>query len=83
MQRIDGEKIQFVIPYSLLNEVDRIAKRSKLTRSEMIRNMLDVGCSIYRTYESVGFVRVYEVLEQVKKTVNRSVGQQQLFNDGK
>jgi hypothetical protein len=79
MQKIDGERITIVMPYELLDEVDRIAKRCKLTRSEMIRNMLDISSGLYRKYEAVGFVKFYEMTEKLKETVNRSVGQQQLF----
>ena len=61
MQKIDGEKVNFVIPYSLLKEVDRVAKRCKSTRSEMMRIMLGLGCDIFKTYEAVGIVKMYEV----------------------
>ena len=80
MQKIDGERINFVITGDLLKEVDRVAKRTKNTRSEMIRIMLGLGCDIFKTYEAVGIVKMYEVTEKIKKTVNRSVGQQALFN---
>jgi len=80
MQKIDGQRINFVINDELLKEVDRIAKRTNQTRSEMMRNMLSLGTEIFQMYESVGVIKMFEVSERIKKTVNRSVGQQGLFN---
>ncbi len=76
MQKIDGRKIDFVITDELLKEIDRIAKRTKQTRSEMMRNMLTLGTEIFQTYEAVGVVKMMEVSDSLKKTLNRSVGQQ-------
>jgi hypothetical protein len=81
MQKIDGKLINFMITDELLTEVDRIAKRCKLTRSEMLRNLLLVSTDIYKTYEALGVVKFIEVSDRLKKTVNRSVGQQALFSE--
>jgi len=80
MQRIEGKPINFVITTDLLEEVDRIAKRLSLSRSEMMRNLLDAGCYIFRKYEAAGVIKGMEVFERAKKTIDRSVGQQALFN---
>jgi len=81
VQKIDGTECKIKIDQATLDEVDRIAKRCGLTRAEMVRNMLSISSDLFRTYESVGMVKLFEVKERLFKTVNRSVGQQALFSD--
>jgi hypothetical protein len=80
MQRIEGKPINFVITTELLEEVDRIALRFGLSRSEMLRNLIDMSCYAIRKYESVGLIKGLEIFDKLRKTVDRSVGQQALFN---
>jgi len=78
MQRIDGSNVHIIIPDDLLKELDRIAKRDKSTRSEVIRRFLGAGVEFYTDFERVGIVRLNEVMIRMSKTVKRSVGQQSL-----
>jgi len=80
MQRIDGQNIFVRVPNTTLAEVDRMAKRLGLTRSEMVRNMLDSGCSILRAYEGAGVVKAMDVFRRAEKAFRETVGQQSLFS---
>ena len=79
MQRIEGTECKIKIDQVTLDEVDRIAKRCGLTRAEMVRNMLAISSDLFKTYEAVGMVKLFEIKERLIKTVNRSV-QQPMFN---
>jgi len=79
MQKIDGERIQVILPYDQLARVDRIAARTKQTRAETMRNMIEVGMTVFEDYERIGLVRMVEILERTKKALRSEVGQQTLF----
>jgi len=78
MQKIDGSNVHIIIPDDLLRELDRIAKRDKSTRSEVIRRFLGAGVDFYTDFERVGLVKLNEVMSRVNTTIKRSIGQQRL-----
>jgi len=78
MQKIDGRLINVMIPNVLLSEVDRIAKRQKTTRAEIIRRFLQAGVDIFSDFEKVGVVKLTEIFDRTQVTIKRSIGQQRL-----
>jgi len=78
MQRIDGYNVHIIVPNDLLAEIDRIAKRQGLTRSETIRILTDCGVTVYKDFEKVGVVRISEMFSRMKKIMQKGVGQQRL-----
>lgn len=79
MQKIDGEKLHLIVPNDQLATIDRIAARLKLTRSQTIRNLLDVGVTVFEDFERIGVVRIAEILGKTKKALKTEIGQQSLF----
>jgi len=80
MQKIEGTKVHFIIPAELLSEIDRIAQRQGLTRSDIMRRFLDVGVEFFTDFERLGFVKVSEIFDRMKTTFAKNVGQQRLPN---
>jgi len=81
MQKIDGHSVHLIIPNELLSEIDRIAERQGLTRSDIMRRFLDVGVEFFTDFEKIGVVKVSEVFERIKATFheNKNIGQKRLF----
>jgi len=79
MHKIDGERINFIIEYPLLREVDRIAERHEVTRSEMLRRLLIMGTDIYCDFERIGVIKLAEVIRRTKKGISKEAGQLSLF----
>jgi predicted DNA-binding protein len=80
MQKIDGRRLAVIIPNEMLKRLDRVAKRQEMTRVQVMRNMMDVGLSVYEDFESVGVVRLVEVFERTKKGIRKEVGQLRLID---
>jgi len=78
MQRIDGHKVHIIIPQATIDEIDRICKRQKVTRSTLLRNFIEFGCDTYKGFENVGIVKFSEMMDRAESTLKRSVGQQKL-----
>jgi len=82
MQKIDGEKLQLIVPEEMISRIQRVGERLHLTRSETMRNMMDVGLTIFEDFEKVGIIRFAEIIGKTKKALRREVGQQSLFDKG-
>lgn len=79
MQKIEGKHIDVLIPAEMVLRLDKVAARHNLTRSQAMRNMIDVGLSLYDDFESVGVVKLVEVVTRAKKAIRKEIGQQRLF----
>jgi len=79
MQKIEGTSVHVIIPQEMLARIDRVAKRLKLTRSETMRNTLDVGLSTFETLEKGGIIRFAEIMQRTEKALRTEIGQQSLF----
>lgn len=79
MQKIDGERLAIIIPNEMISKLDRVAERLDLTRSQVMRNMIDVGLCVFEDFEKIGIIRLAEILGKTKKALRKEVGQQELF----
>jgi len=79
MQALHGKQINFVITPDLLEEVDRIAKRTGMKRAQTIRALLYFGSDVYRDFERVGIVKLAEITDKALKSIRKEKGQQKLF----
>ena len=77
MQKIQGgKKFQLILPPDLWKDIERISKRSGLTRAKTIRMMLYMGVDMYEKFEEVGVVRVMEVCDRVDEIVKEKMNPQ-------
>lgn len=79
MQKFNGKVISLKFTAEQLDEVERISKRLGIKRSEMIRNLMDVGISVFHGYEKVGIVKVHEIQKRAMKTIKKEL-QPSLFD---
>lgn len=79
MQKIDGQHLDVIFPSEMISRLDKASARLKLSRSQTIRNMVDVGLTLYDDFEAVGVVKLVEVVARAKKAIRKEVGQQELF----
>ncbi len=66
MQRI-GSQIALVVSQSQIEKVTRIAKRHGIPKSQVYRNMIDVGLELYEDMEKIGVVKIVEFTGKVKE----------------
>lgn len=79
MQKIEGgKKYQILFPPDLLKDIERISKRSKLTRAQTIRMMLYMGVDMYEKFEATGIIKVMEVCDRVEEIIKEKMEPRQL-----
>jgi len=64
-----GVPIQIYIDEDIKDEIDRIAKKRKMTASAVYRIMLDLGISVHQDMEKVGLIAAVDFAYFVKKAV--------------
>ena len=67
MHKIDGTRIALILTNEQISEIDRLAKRHGTTRSQMTRNMIDVGMTVTKDLEKVGIFRISEMVKGLKE----------------
>ena len=78
MKEINGKLVSIKMPDNLIDEVERIAKKRKMTRAEVYRMMVELGTEIHRDMEKVGVVAAVDFIyycKQALKTQNDKVAQ--------
>lgn len=50
----DKRLLSVLVPVSYIDEIDRIAVKMQLTRSELVRNIIDVGLDQVRIIDKTG-----------------------------
>ena len=79
MQKIEGgTKFQVVFPPDLMKDIERISKRSKLTKSETIRLICYMGVDMYEKFEATGIIKMMEVCDRVEEIVREKITPQQM-----
>ena len=69
MQKIHGPMVTLKIKQEDVDELDRIAKRVKLNRNQLIRNCVEVGLDIMHGYEKIGVIKLIEINRRTMKAI--------------
>lgn len=69
MQKIEGPRIPIIFTQEQIERLDRIASRHKLTRSEAMRRILDLGIDVYEDFEAFGIPQLAEATKQIRKWI--------------
>ena len=56
-----------IVPESMLNELDKLAATFNVTRSLMVRNLLDVAISDAKLLNATGAVSLFKYLRDMKE----------------
>lgn len=78
MKEINGKLVSIKMPDNLIDEVERIAKKRKMTMAEVYRMMIELGTEIHRDMEKVGVVAAVDFIyycKQALKAQNDKVAQ--------
>jgi hypothetical protein len=83
-QNRTGIPIQIYIDRDMKNEVDRIAKKRKISSSAVYRIMFDLGISCHQDMEKVGIIAAVDFAHFVRKALkdkmeNKELKQLRLF----
>ena len=54
---------------SIVEEIDRIAERIGLTRSQLLGNMLEIGLEEARAMEKLGILNTVVIMRKIKEAV--------------
>ena len=73
MQKIKGKNINLKLHQDTFAELDRIASRLNMTRTEVIRSLLGLGIDVFHKYEAVGIVKLIEIKNRTRKTIQEDV----------
>ena len=79
MPKIPEEKkmitITFRVPREMDAELDRIAAKRKVPKSQVYRMMFDLGIDCYQDFERVGIVSAVDFIHFVKTSVSERLKQ--------
>lgn len=70
MQEIKGKTLNVKFSQDLMDELDRIAGRIGEKRTETIRKLLGLGIEVFHGYEKIGMVKIIEMKNRAKKSIN-------------
>lgn len=82
MQRI-GKPLPLRVPDEMVETIDKIAKRHGLSRSEVMRILIETGLDTYQAFAKTGAFSAFGGIQSLKKyfsrTLGQMTGQQKLF----
>lgn len=61
------------IPVTMMDEIERIAKKRDMNNSQVIRMMIDLGTSVHKDMEKVGLIAAVDFAYFVRKSVKEKV----------
>ena len=65
----DKRLLSVLVPVSYIDEIDRIAAKMQLTRSELVRNIIDVGLDQVRVIDKTGAFGAVGVFRRLVDTL--------------
>lgn len=69
------------VPVSIIAEIERIAKKRGLTKSETIKMLLDIGAQCHSDMEKIGVIGVVDAVYYLKEAIKeKSKGKQLKLN---
>lgn len=66
----DGVKITLFLDEPLVARVDKIAHKARLSRSRLIRNLVEVGLQETETLDAMGILGFVMKIEDARQSVN-------------
>lgn len=68
MQEIKGSYVRFKLTTEQLNEINRIAKKRSMTKSNVFRMMVDAGLHAHKDLERLGLIKVFDLVSWVRES---------------
>lgn len=65
-QKIDGKKIYTILSNEIYSEIERIAKKRKLTIAATVRMLLKGSITLHQDMEKVGVIQLIDFIDYVK-----------------
>lgn len=62
-------KILLILPESMKDQLDRISKKRRMSRLEVIRMMLELGIDCHKDLEKLGIVPVMDFFHFTRKSI--------------
>jgi len=75
MEKLNQKTVTFRIRDDQLEEIERYAEKLKITRSQLIRNLLDSGLGDLRLLEKTGFLTLSSKGRDLFAIVRSSLGE--------
>lgn len=78
MKREEKAVVSAKVPLSIIAEIERIAEKRGMTKSETIKMLLDIGASCHKDMEAIGVIGVVDAVYYLKEAIKEKAKGKQL-----